>query len=144
MARLDRVRLDTAHLPFFFEAQTRFDDLDVQGHVNNAAVSVLLQEARTRFNAALGIRALGQGRGLAVVAMTVEFAAELHHPEPVELRCGLLLLGRTSFTLGQIARQKGANAVYAEVTLVVTGPEGAVPIPDAMRAAFTEMMATWG
>lgn len=144
MARLDRTRLDAARLPFTFEAQTRFDDLDIQGHVNNAAVSVLLQEARTRFNATLGVRTLGTGRGLAVIAMTVEFAAELHHPDPVEIACGLLSVGRTSFTLAQIARQKGASAVYAEVTLVVTGPDGAVPIPDGMREAFTQNMATWG
>ena len=102
---------------------------------------MLLQEARARFNASLGVRVLGEGRGLSVVALAMEFAAELRHPEPVTIACGILAMGRTSFTIGQIARQKGRSAVYAEVTMVVTGPEGASPISDAMRSAFNNMMS---
>ena len=46
MARIDRAALDNANFPAAVTIPTRFADLDLQGHVNNAAVPVILQETK--------------------------------------------------------------------------------------------------
>jgi acyl-CoA thioester hydrolase len=136
MLRLDRRRLDAASFPVRIEIATRFDDLDLQGHVNNVAVAVILQEARGRFNQQFIAGLLGTGRGMVVGSLFIDYAAEMYAPDPVDVRTGVLDIGRSSFTLGQVARQRGRTTAYAEVAMVITGSEGATPIPDAARNAL--------
>lgn len=133
MARLDRIRLDAATFPFGASIPTRYDDLDEQGHVNNAAAVVLLQEGRVRFSQSLGMRDLLPGLRMMVASTLVEYAAELRHPQPVELRCGIGRVGSTSFSIFQLARQDGRTSIYAESTLVIADEAGPVAIPDALR-----------
>jgi hypothetical protein len=45
-SRIDRARLDAIDFPVKVEVPLRFDDLDRQGQVNNAAAGVILQERR--------------------------------------------------------------------------------------------------
>jgi acyl-CoA thioester hydrolase len=139
MAKLDRNALESAQLGRVLSLPTRFDDVDVQGHINNAAIVVLLQEARTRFFAALSVRTPASGQGISVAGMTVEFAAELLYPDPVEVAVGVIAIGRSSFTFGQIVRQGGRNAVYAEVTMVLTQGGAPTPLTDEMRASLTAL-----
>uniref|UniRef100_UPI0035CA924B acyl-CoA thioesterase n=1 Tax=uncultured Sphingomonas sp. TaxID=158754 RepID=UPI0035CA924B len=133
MARLDRISLDAATYPFGALIPTRYDDLDEQGHVNNAAAVVLLQEGRVRFSQSLGLRNLMPGLRIMVASTLIEYAAELRHPQSVELRCGIGRVGRTSFSIFQLARQDGRTSIYAESTLVIANGAGPVAMPDAVR-----------
>ena len=134
--RIDRARLDAASFPDSISMPVRFDDLDVQWHVNNAAVVVMLQEARVLFGINLALPHLHDlGLRSVVVAMNVEYAAEINHPGPVEISSGILRLGTTSFTFAQVIRQNGVGCVYATVTLAITGDSGAVPPPAIWRQA---------
>lgn len=118
------------------EGPTRFLDLDTQGHVNNASAVVILQEGRVKFNRAAGLPSvLGDLRAM-VVGLSVEYAAEMYHPDPVEVHSGVLSVGRTSFVVGQILRQRGRTAVYAEFAMVMANAEGAAPLPDDCRVAL--------
>jgi acyl-CoA thioester hydrolase len=136
MARIDRSRLEGARFPQVEQVPTRWGDLDMQGHVNNAAATVILQEGRVRFNRAASLpSAVGDLRAM-VVGLTVEYAAELHYPEPVEVQTGIVAIGRSSFTVGQIVRQAGRTAIYAESTMVMASASGAAPLPDAFRASL--------
>ena len=136
MARIDRQRLVTAGFPVILEVQTRFDDLDMQGHVNNAAAVVILQEARAGFNRTAGLADhLGELRTM-VAALTVEYARELRHPAPIEVGTGVVALGRTSLTLAQVAWQEGEPRLFAEVVMVVAGRNGPAPIPEGLREAY--------
>lgn len=136
MARLDRQRLDAADFRISTEVQTRYVDLDTQGHVNNAAAAVFLQEARGRFDHALGVDLLGAGLRPIIAALSIEYAAEMSFPEPIEVLTGVLHLGRSSLTLGHVARQGGRTTLYAETVLVLTDAQGPIPMPDAVRAAY--------
>jgi acyl-CoA thioester hydrolase len=136
MPRLDRARLDAADLRVVTQIPTRYDDLDSLGHVNNAAAAVILQEARVAFHAAVGFVSLPGGLHSIVAALSIEYAGEMHFPEPVEVRSGILQLGRTSYVIGQVAYQGGRPALYAESVMVLTDANGPAPIPDAMRAAY--------
>ena len=136
MTRIDRRHFDAASFPISFEIATRFDDIDMLGHVNNAAAVVLLQEARAHFNRTAGIaRMRGELRPM-VVALHVEYAGEMRHPGIVTVDSGVLAIGRTSFTLGQVARMDGRNTLYAQAVMVFADANGAAPIPDALRAAY--------
>jgi acyl-CoA thioester hydrolase len=143
MLRLDRTRLNTAIYPDRVEIPTRIDDLDVQGHVNNVAVAVILQEARGRFNKGHVAGALGGGLGLVVASQFIEYAGQMYYPDPVEVSVGVLEIGRTSYLLGQIARQNGRIAAYAETTLITIRGDAATPFPDTLRAALEAALVTF-
>ena len=140
MARIDRERLDAAVFPLVAAMQTRFDDIDAQGHVNNAAAAVILQEARLALNRAAGLAEVRAAVRPVVVALSIEYAAEMHYPEPIEVMSGVLQVGRTSVTIGQLARQNDRAALYAETVLVLLGPDGAAEIPPALRAAYEGLL----
>jgi acyl-CoA thioester hydrolase len=133
LARIDRAALEQAHFPVTITLPTRFADLDFQGHVNNAAVPVILQESRVDFNKAINIDALLGGLRPMIAGLTIEYAAELNHPGEIEILTGVSKIGRTSFTLQQIARQKGRTAIYAETTLVIADATGAAALPEGLR-----------
>lgn len=139
MGRIDRARLDAAVFPESLEVATRWDDLDMQGHVNNVSALVLLQEGRARFNRASGLPILMAGLRTMVASITVEYAAELHHPDPVTVQTGVLSLGRTSFTLAQRAEQGGRAALYALTVLVLANEAGPAPLPERLREAYERL-----
>jgi acyl-CoA thioester hydrolase len=142
MVRLDRQRLQNAALSDRIEIATRFDDLDLQGHVNNVAVAVLLQEARGTFNKRRVAQFLGEGRALVVGSLSIEYAGTMHYPEPVEIETGVLEIGRSSYVLGQIVHQNGRATAFAEVAMVMTQEGRATAIPAEMRSGLEAILIT--
>jgi acyl-CoA thioester hydrolase len=140
MARIDRARLDAATFPVTLAVPTRYADIDVQGHVNNVAAAVILQEARVQFNTTAGLRMELGGLRVMVAAIAIEYAGEMHHPDPVEVGTGIVAMGRTSVTMAQVARQNGRTALYAETVLVLADADGPAPIPASLREAFERLM----
>jgi acyl-CoA thioester hydrolase len=108
----------------------------LQRHVNNVAVSVLLQEGRSRFNQARMAAFFAEGGGVSVGSQFIDFAGQMFWPDPVEISTGVLEIGRSSYVLGQIIRQNGRVAAFSEVALVSTGPHGSAPLGAAARAAL--------
>ncbi|MDO6414503.1 thioesterase family protein [Sphingomonas sp. BIUV-7] len=138
MSRIDRNRIDAAREPVVELIATRFADLDMQGHINNGAAVTLLQEARTRFNGAIGLPRMTHSLRAMVASLRVEFARELYHPAPVEIATTILSVGRTSFVMGQALRQNGQSAVYAETVIVMADADGPTPLPEDVRRAYSE------
>lgn len=134
MQRLDRNRLIGRQFPNAIEIPVRFDDLDIQAHVNNVAVAVIFEEARARYNRQHLLADLIAIGGTAVVAgVQLEFAGEMAW-EPLHIRTGVLEVGRSSFLLGQTAEQGGVLTAFAEVMLVTMLDGRPTPFPDAVRA----------
>ena len=140
MARIDRERLDGGVFPLAMEIQTRFADIDAQGHVNNAAAAVILQEARVGLNQASQLIDFRSDVRPVVAALSIEYAAEMFHGAPIEVLSGVLKVGRTSVTIGQLARQNGRPSLYGETVLVALGPEGPAEIPPALRDAYEKLL----
>ena len=140
MARIDRAALDNASFPAAVTIPTRFADLDLQGQVNNAAVPVILQEARVDFNTAVDMRGQLGGLRPMVAGITIEYAAELTHPGEIEILTGVSKIGRTSFTLQQVVRQSGRTAIYAETTLVIADATGAAALPEGLRCNLEALL----
>jgi len=136
VARIDRNRLDGSTFPLISTVQTRFDDIDVLGHVNNAAAAVILQEARVALNRAVRLAEIQADLRVVVAALSIEYAGEMYHPEPIEVSTGVLMIGRTSVTIGQFARQGGRAALYAETVLVMTDSAGPAAMAQSLRDAY--------
>lgn len=136
-ARLDRAFYESASFPARMTLPVRFDDLDVQSHVNNAAAVAMLQEARIAFHRMMGLPSPDRIRTV-VAAMTVEYVRELNYPGTVDIGTGIVSIGRSSYTFVQILRQDGAMAVCSRTTMVVTSANGASPIPSDLEAAIRE------
>jgi acyl-CoA thioester hydrolase len=141
MTRLDRGRLDGGVYPYHCQVAMRFADLDQLGHANNVAVAAILQEARLRFIQAFDL--IGVVRcELVVAASLIEFAHEMLYPDPIQVAIGVLDIGRTSFRLGQVARQNDRVGAYAEVVQVSRNGQGPVPLPDEWRGKLERMKMT--
>ena len=140
MARIDRQRLDGAAFPVTSTIQTRFSDVDMQGHINNAAAAVILQEARVGLNRTAGFSEIREGLRPVVAALSIEYAGEMHHHAPIEVSTGVLSIGRTSVVLAQLARQDGRATLYGETVLVMTDSDGPAAIPPALRDAYERVL----
>jgi acyl-CoA thioester hydrolase len=144
VGRLDRERLGAPGFGIAAEIPVRYDDIDGQGHVNNAAAAVILQEARTHFHAAARDTKMPAGLLSMVASLSIEFVGEMFFPGFVEVRTGVLRVGRTSYVLGQVGRQGGRITLYGETVLVVADADGPAPIPDAARAAYKRLLPAGG
>ena len=140
--RIDRRRLETSTFPTVIDIQSRFSDLDVQGHINNVAAAELLQEGRVQFNRAMRMSSIGAGLRSVVAALCIEYVEEMRDGIPVTISTGVLSIGRTSVTVGQVAGQMGRTTLYAETVLVLTDSNGPVVIPDSLRAAYEGALIT--
>ena len=136
--RIDRAWFDTARYPSVMELPIRFDDLDVLWHVNNVAVISLLQEARVHFNRTMALPPLGADLRTVVAAMVTEYGGELNYPGTIAISSGVLRLGRTSYTFGQLIRQNGVSAVYSQITMVMTDANGPAALPESFRSAIEQ------
>jgi len=125
---------DSANYPFGVDIPTRYADMDIYGHVNNVALMSLFEDARVRFFKATGAQALlGERRLLLVVAHT-EYLGETRYPDPVHVRLGVLALGRSSWTVAQLALQRGVPCGYFRAKFVSAVEGGkALPMLDAHR-----------
>jgi acyl-CoA thioester hydrolase len=109
------------------------------GHVNNAVYFTYFEQARIVMAETLGLRrALDDaGRGLILVHASCDYKAQVVFGDLVEVRVGVVALGRSSFTYEFDARRVKDDGVVAKgrsVQAVFDYDAGkAVPIPDGLR-----------
>lgn len=118
----------------------RFGDVDVNGHVNNAAFAVFCESGRVNLLREV-TRPMRERGGFFVVAkLTIEFRGELHYPGRV--RCGTWLsaIGRSSIGFRQVlVGPAGALAATSEAVTVAMEAASRRPTPiDAATRALVE------
>ena len=136
----DPTRRQASAYPASLTLETRFGDMDVNGHLNNVAFARLFEETRVRFNRA-GLAALPQGgrrSGFVVARVAIDYLAEGNYPAPVTIGYAIAHIGRSSFTVAMAAFQDGpggpACIALCDSVLVHRDPEsGPAPIPPALR-----------
>lgn len=141
MIRIDRTRLQNAVLPIRIKLGTRFADLDFQGHVNNVAFAGLFQEASNHCNTANIRPHLPPGVNILVGTLCVDYVGELHHPSIVEISTGVLEIGRSSYVIGHRMQQDDRIAAFCEVSFILGGTAGSVPLPDSVRRSLEAVSA---
>lgn len=96
-----------------YDISLRWVDLDAQGHVNNAALVDLLQEARVRY-LLQGPNAHLLGHGIVVVGHQVEYVGSIGlAPASVGVDVWITDVGASRFTVGYEVTHAGAVVAHA-------------------------------
>ena len=135
MARPESWRLDPAAYPYGSSVQTRFQDLDPLGHINNVAMGALFETARVRFNHALGLMRFRGHRWL-VAQVRIDYLAEAHHPADIEIRSGIGDVGTRSWQILAVAFQEGQPIATCDVVLVMERQSDVSALPPEFRDAL--------
>lgn len=112
----------------------RWSDLDLLGHVNNARVLTLLEEAGFAFHDALSREYPGllPDNGRVVARWEVDYVRPILRGADLEVTTTRLSCGRSSYRLGFVGEQDGIVAVKAVSVLVRVDSEGrAIPLSEA-------------
>jgi acyl-CoA thioester hydrolase len=113
--------------PYRHVERVRFNDCDPMGHVNNAAYSTYLEQAR--------IGVLGGLDPFILARVEIDFRAELRAGEEVEVQTRCARVGTKSFELEHVLSTDGRVVAEAKSVLVGYDYEAArsVPLSDDLR-----------
>lgn len=135
--KADARRRDPAAYPATLTLETRFADMDVNGHLNNVAFARLFEETRVRFNRGVFGSAgpAAEKRSSVVIAhVAIDYLAEGNYPAPVTIGYGVSRIGSSSFTTAMAAFQEGVCIALCDSVLVHRDPQtGPAPITPAVR-----------
>lgn len=129
---------------FMTDVAVRWSDMDVYGHVNNARVVTLLEEARTEllFNEGAKRGAETLAEGVVVVELRVRYRQPLaYSARPVRVRLWVSELRAASFALDYVVAGAGGDAVSARTQLApydigAQRPRRLMPAEREFLAAF--------
>jgi acyl-CoA thioester hydrolase len=139
-------RLTRADLRHFTTIQTRWQDNDVFGHVNNVVYYAWFD---TAVNGWLIDRGLLDPAASSIIGLVVEtgcsYAESVAFPEPVSIGIAIDRLGSSSvrYRIG-VFREHGELAIaqgHFTHVYVDRASQRPVPIPDAIRAAMARLLA---
>ncbi len=137
--RNDPYRLTPGFYPWRLTLETRFGDMDPNRHLNNVAIARIYEEGRVRFNIALRAVHPEMTRLRFVVAhIAVDYLAEGHYPDPVEVGLGVLSFGSSSYRAALGMFQHGHCIGLCDTVLVHRGETGPAPLPAELRTALGE------
>lgn len=113
--------------PFVHRERARWNDCDPLGHVNNAAYSTFLEQAR--------VALLGDLGGLILARVEIDFRAEMRPGDEVAIGSRCARVGTKSFELEHELRV--GDRLVAEARSVLVGYDYAagasVPVPDELK-----------
>jgi len=132
-------QLDPASYPFNHRTETRFADLDLLGHINNVSMAGLFEHGRGMFNHAIEVERRAPGQRWLIVSVAIEYIAEAHFPEHVEIASGILRIGCSSWDIASAAFQGGECKATRITTIVLTDANGPTPLPQELRAEFERL-----
>ncbi|NUL44460.1 acyl-CoA thioesterase [Cellulosimicrobium funkei] len=103
--------------PYEIEMDLRWSDQDLQGHVNNAKIVTLAEEARIRFHDQLG-RALTGPANLVVARQEIDYHAQTRYAPSITMQVGVRRIGTKSYTLRHRGIQGGAPVFTVDSIMV--------------------------
>ena len=142
MAKPESWRLNPASYPVCIELQTRFQDMDVNGHLNNVAFAALFESGRVLLNR--DVRPLDErpaDERTMVAAVEINYLAEGHFPDPVQIATGIGRLGTSSWTIVQAMFQNGRCIATCDTVVVCRTDGQAKPLRAEMVAELQEKLA---
>jgi acyl-CoA thioester hydrolase len=142
MERARGVRLQASAYPHTVQIAPRFDDLDWLGHINNVSLTRIIEDARFRWLVELGLTILGphgpapgvEGGRFVTAATQHEYLAEAFYPEALDVRLATLRVGRSSWTIGHLARQRERNVCVGFSVLVLADAQGPVRLGERLTS----------
>ena len=142
MARPDAALLDPARYPFAHMITARFADVDPNQHLNNVALAAMMEDARVRFNLAMGSAIkIGERRAM-VASVSMEYLSQGHFPDPVTVHCAVERIGNSSWTVVQLLGQNGRPVAFARSALVAIADDRPTPIAEDYRPVLAQWSLT--
>lgn len=126
--------------------RVRSYELDALGHLNHAVFLNYFEQARFDTLESVGISAdqlHGEGWGVHVVRIEVDYRRECHQGEVLQARTWLESLRNTSMVLRQVLAKEPSGEVAAEARVVavwVRSGSGPMRIPGPVREALTSLL----
>lgn len=112
------------------EVQLRWSDQDVNGHVNNARILTIMEEARIRATQLWTATTPGtSGPQRVVRALNTNFDQEVQYGPETIVWVWVPRIGNSSFVFGQLLVQDGEPCVYTEATMIILDTESGKPKP---------------
>lgn len=130
--------------PFRLSDNVRFADLDPNNHVNNAVYGSYFETSRVMLTKDSTYGLTPEGLTWVLASLDVNFRAELHWPNVIELGTGIARVGRTSLTFSQVVYCGGRCIASALATTVMVGMQSRqpTPIPPEVLAQMKPWMMT--
>lgn len=141
MAKPDSWRLDAASYPVSEDFQTRFQDMDINGHLNNVAFAALFESARVMLNRR--VRPWGErpsNERTMVAEVTITYLAEGRFPGNVTIASGIGRIGTSSWTILQTMIQNGRCIATCDTVVVCRTDNEARPLRAELRGALQELL----
>lgn len=139
MAKPEPWQLDRASYPFNHRTETRFADQDILGHINNVAMAGLFEHGRGMFNHSIGVQRRAPGQRWLIVSVNLNYIAEAHFPEHVDVASGILRVGSSSWDIASAAFQGGECKATCITTIVLTDASGPTALPEGLREEFERL-----
>jgi acyl-CoA thioester hydrolase len=143
MPKPDPRRLDPASYPHHETIQTRYQDLDPLGHINNVAMAAMFESARVRFNRWMELSGWAGHRWL-VAKVEINYIGESFFPADVEISTGIGEIGNRSWHILSVAVQDGEAVATCDVVLVMSASGGLTTLPADFRAGLEANRVTLG
>lgn len=144
MPKAESWQLNRSNYPFAHSAETRFADLDLLGHINNVSMAGLFEHGRGMFNHSLKSERRQPGQRWLIASVAINYVAEAHFPEYVEIASGIARIGSSSWDIASAAFQSSGCVATCITTLVLTDETGPVPIPNNLREEYEKLMVAKG
>ena len=138
MPRPEPWRLSPDAYPHQETIQTRFQDLDVLGHINNVGMAAILESGRVKFNQSSGLDAWRASQRWLVAQVVINYLGEGHFPADVVVASGIGTVGTRSWTILSAAFQHGNPIATCDTVVVMSSDGGATALPDPYRAALAQ------
>lgn len=132
--------LEAARYPFCCSIEPRFGDLDINLHINNVALTGILEDGRVRFHRASGYHSAIAAMASMVASLSIEYLGQSYYPDPLSIHVGIFRLGRTSYVLDQLVIQREVPVAFAQAVMVCVSKDGA---PAEIPQAFRDTVERW-
>jgi acyl-CoA thioester hydrolase len=146
----DDTRPRRSDFPYFMVMQTRWNDNDIYGHMNNVVYYQLLDTAVNRYMVEEGDFRFAEADTIGLVAETrCRYFAPLRFPDIIEAGMSVTRLGNRAVTwsIGLFkGKDEDAAAVghFVHVFVDRTEQSRTVPIPAPIRAALERLVVDAG
>jgi acyl-CoA thioester hydrolase len=121
----------------------RYQDLDTLGHVNNAAMPMFFEQARTEFFEPLLRGKASTGLDTVIARVVVDYLAEIHYPGCVDIGMTCTRIGNKAFTLAHGVFTKGTGHCVGtgEAVMLIFDLKArkSIAIPAEVRAALSAL-----
>lgn len=132
MAKPDPARLSIGIYPHHDVIQTRFQDIDVLGHINNVAMAALFETGRVRFNRTMGLMNRRGHRWL-VANVEINYLAEGQMID-IQMGHGIGRIGTRSWSILASAFQDGHCIATCDTVIVMEQKVDHPELPSDFRA----------